>query len=243
MGRLVALLISIIAVAIFTVNAFWLQWNGASSIEIINRLPVLFTPSNYVFIFWIVLFAYLLLWILKYYHHRNTKEQITMFQTVLFVLIVILQIASINSWHSEQFIASLILLGLQLISLFVLYMTYPLEKSSISHRYPIAVYFSWILFLFILDICYVLVHIQWHGFGLSNALWAVLIMTLGSAIVLHLRYHHHDVASPVVFIWCYIGIAISNGFDELLVTTAALFLSGVMIVGILFIKKNPVSSK
>lgn len=78
---------------------------------------------------------------------------------------------------------------------------------------------------------------QWSGFGISNALWAVIVMTVGTAIALHLRYHHFDVAYPIVFVWCYIGIAVQNGFDELLVTTAALFLAGVMIVGVFLIKR------
>ena len=37
----------------------------------------------------------------------------------------------------------------------------------------------------------------------------------------------------------FLGIAIANGFNELLVTTASLFLSGVLIVGVLFMRKNP----
>ncbi len=243
MVRLIIILISIVVAAIFTVNVFWLPINGYTTIKIYNRLPVLFAPSNYVFIIWIVIYAFLLLWIVKYIKSRKLNEVVTPVQTLLFVLTVILQITSIISWNYEHFIPSIILLGLQVVTLFILYLTYPLNKKSIQSRYPIAIYLSWTFYLFILDICYVIVHIQWHGFGLSNALWCVLVMTFGTTAIMHLRYHHHDVASPIVFIWCYIGIAVANGFDELLVATAALFLSGVMIVGILFMKKRSVSSK
>lgn len=244
MVRLIILSLSIIVGLLFTINAFWLQWNGVSTVEILNRLPVLFAPSNYVFLFWIVLFVFLIIWVLKYFQlHKGNQTPITSVQVFLSVFIVLFQISSIIFWHNEQFIISLILMGLQLILLFLLYLTYPLKKEAIQLRYPIAMYFSWTLFLFILYFCYLLVHIEWNGFGLSKALWAVLLMTLGVAIMMHLRYHHHDIVSPLVFIWCYVGIAISNGFDELLVSTAALFLSGVMIVGIIFIKKNPSPSK
>lgn len=243
MVRLIAILLSIIVAAGFTINAFWLKFNGYTTIEIINRLPVLFAPSNYVFIFWFILYAYLLFWIFKYMNSRKAKKIVSPIQTFLFVIVAVFQIISILSWNYEQFIVSLILLGLQFVTLFVLYLTYPLNKESIQVRYPIAAYLSWTLYLFILNFCYFVVHIQWHGFGLSNALWCVLVMTFGTAIILHLRYHHYDIASPIVFIWCYVGIAVANGFDELLVATAAIFLSGVMIVGILFMKKSPVSSK
>jgi hypothetical protein len=42
----------------------------------------------------------------------------------------------------------------------------------------------------------------------------------------------------LVFIWAFVGIAVRNGFEELLVSTAALFLSAVMLAGIIFMKKS-----
>ncbi|HWL24424.1 MAG TPA: tryptophan-rich sensory protein [Ureibacillus sp.] len=237
MVRLIIILLSVIVAFAFTVNAFWLQLNGDSTIDIINRLPVLFAPSNYVFFLWIFLYSYLLIWLFKYLKFKKIYGVVTPYQTILFVANIIIQVFSIISWHNEFFIPTIILLGIQFIILFILYRTYPLTKESIIMRQPIAIYLSWTFYLFILSICYVVVHIQWHGFGLSNALWCVLAMTIGTAIILHFRYHYYDVASPIVFIWCYIGIAIENGFNELLVATAALFLSGVLVVGILFIRK------
>lgn len=243
MVRLVTILLSIIIAAVITLNAFLLTLNGYSAIEIINRLPVLFAPSDYVFFIWIFVYVYLFIWVINYVKLRKSDQVITPVQTILFLLTSLFQVTSILSWNYEQFILSLILMGLQFVTLFLLYLTYPVKNKSIKLRYPIAVYLGWTIFLLIFCACYVLVHIQWHGLGLSNALWCVCALTIGTAIILHLRYHHHDIASPIVFIWCYIGIAIANGFDELLVATAAIFLSGVMVVGILFMKKNPVSSK
>lgn len=238
MVRLITMLLSVIVAAAYTVNAFWVQLNGHSTIDIINRLPVLFAPSNYVFILWIPLYIYLFLWVLNCFKLQKAKEVVTRVQLFLFVIIALLQVLSIFSWHDEHFIFLIILLGVQFIALFVLYSTYPLEKRAIQQRYPIAIYLGWSLFLLLLNCCYVLVHNQWNGFGISNALWCVLVMTIGTAMILHLRYHHNDIASPIVFIWCYIGIAVATGFDELLVATAALFLCGVMVVGIMFMKKK-----
>lgn len=239
MSRLIIIFSSLIVAIIFTINAFWLQLNGQSTLEILNRLPVLITPAIFVFYIWFIIFILLILWGVNYIKLRESKNFISPIQTILFFLVVIFQITSLLSFHKEQFNSSLILNGLQLLLLFALYLTYPLKKEFLKLRFPIAVYFSWTTFLFILNICYILVYTEWQGFGISNALWAVIIMTIGTAIALHLRYHHFDIAYPLVFIWSYIGIAFANGFDELLVTTAAFFLSGVMIVGVLFMKKNP----
>lgn len=238
MGRLIILFTSVIVATLFTINAFWLQLNGHSTIDIINRLPLLFAPANYVYYIWFIVFIFLFLWIYHYYKFRGTEFFITNLQTMLFVVVVILQIASLWSWHLEYFVLSTVILLIQVVVLFGLYFSYPLKKEWFTLRMPIAFFFSWATFLLILYGSYLLVDLQWSGFGISYALWAVIVMTLGTAIALHLRYHHFDIVYPIVFIWCYVGIAVQNGFDELLVSTAALFLAGVMLVGVFFIKKT-----
>lgn len=239
MSRLMLVLVSVAVSCVIIIKAFWTQLNGHSTIEIINRLPILFAPAKYVYVVWFAIFFILFLWCFYYFKNRAILKPISTTQTLLFVLAVIFQITSLMSFHNEQFITSFIILALLLITLFILYLTYPMNKEMLKLRIPIALYFSFVSFLFILHICYVLVTIEWQGFGLSNALWAVIFMTIGVAIALHLRYHHYDIVTPLVFVWCYLGIAVENGFNELLVTIAALFLSGVMFVGVLFMRKNP----
>jgi hypothetical protein len=243
MGRLILLFISVIVATIFISNTFWLQFKGHSTIDIIERLPLLLAPANYVYYIWIIIFIFLFYWIYNYINLRHTDLFISKLQTILFILIVILQFASLWSWHSDYIALSIVTLFFQILMQFGLYLTYPLKKELFKLRMPIAIYFSWSTFILILICCYLLVDIQWSGFGLSNALWAVIAMTFGTGIALHLRYHHYDIAYPIVFIWCYIGIAVSNGLSELLVTTAALFLIGVLIVGIFFIRKTPLPQK
>ncbi|RHW34744.1 hypothetical protein D1B33_13940 [Lysinibacillus yapensis] len=243
MTRLILLFISVIVATLFTLKAFLFEYNGYSTIELIDRLPLLVAPANYVYYIWLAIFILLFFWIYQYFHLRGENHFISNLQTILFILVVLFQIASLWSWHSNLYVSTIVILLLQVVTLFGLYLTYPLKKSLFKLRMPIAVYFGWSTFLLILNCCYFLVHMQWSGFGLSNALWAVIVMTIGTAIALHLRFHHFDVAYPIVFIWCYLGIAAANGFGELLVTTAALFLAGVIIVGIFFMKKNPVHLK
>ena len=102
---------------------------------------------------------------------------------------------------------------------------------------------AWSTFLFMTNSSFTLTAFEWEGFGLSKPLWAVILLTIGTGIALYICYKYFDIAYPSVFIWAYLGIAFHNGFDELLVTTAALFLCGALLVGIVFIKKNPVYQK
>lgn len=238
MVRIFLLFTSLIIMAAFTISAFWLELNGEATIDILNRLPLLFSPANYVYLLWFVIFASLFVWNVKHYKNRHTSLRISTLQTGLFVGISLLQVAFLFIWHHELYISALIFLVLQLLSLFGLYKTYPLNEEGIQLRIPIAAFLGWSLFLFFALISYTLVFFEWPGFGLSNALWAVILMTIGTASTLHLRYHYSDIISPLVFIWGYLGITFTNSFEELLVSTAALFLCGVMVAGILFMKKN-----
>ncbi|RKQ19385.1 hypothetical protein [Ureibacillus endophyticus] len=239
MTRLFIILFSLTITMYFTLQAYLLKFNGKSTIDIINRLPLLFAPANYVYYLWLIVFIFLFLWANKYWSLRNTEKSITNLQTIFISCVMLLQISNLICWHYEYFLQSLILFFIQLLLMFALYLTYPLKNEMLRIRIPVAIYFGWSTYLFILQFCYILVYYGWEGFGLSNALWAVIVMTVGTAIALHLRYHYYDIIFPIIFIWCYIGIVIANGFDELLVSTAALFLSGVMIAGIFFMKKNP----
>ena len=80
---------------------------------------------------------------------------------------------------------------------------------------------------------------SWNGWGLSDQLWTVIMLTVATALALHIRFHHSDIPLTLVFIWAFVAIAVRHGMDELLVSTAALFLSGVLLTGILLIKKKP----
>ena len=237
MPRFLLMTISYIVSLILTFSSFFTKLNGQSFLEISNRFSVVFAPVDGSHVIWIVIYLFTGYWLVM-----NIKKT-SMKQSALFSCINILQALTIYVWHHELFIVSLGITLLLVLYLFMLYNTYPLHDKSLSGRIPFAIYFAWMTFTFITNISFTLTAYGWNGFGLSTPLWAVILLTLGGAIALHIRFHHFDIMYPSVFIWAYIGIALHNGFDELLVTTAALFLCGVLLVGILFIKKNPAYQK
>ncbi|WNN75662.1 hypothetical protein RKS58_20435 [Lysinibacillus capsici] len=237
MPRFILMTISYLVSIILTFSSFFVNINGQSSLEIANRFSVVFAPVSVSHVIWIIIYFLLGYWLVM-----NMKKT-TLKQSALFSCINILQALTIYVWHHELFIVSLGITLLLVLYLFMLYNTYPIQDKSLFGRIPFSIYLAWMTFIFITNTSFTLTAYGWNGFGLSTPLWAVILLTLGGAIALHIRFHHFDVMYPSVFIWAYIGIAIHNGFDELLVTTAALFLCGVLFVGILFIKKNPAYQK
>jgi len=241
MGKLFIATLSYLASLAFSLTAFLYQINGYTTLEISTRLPVLLTPATYGYAIIAVMNLLFALWLYTYWKNYKTFENITVLQTTLFVLVNVFYMIALLTWHHYQFILSLVTLALLVASLAALYFTYPYSDNKLSSRIPISICFGWITFLLMTNTNFVLTIYEWNGFGLSYQLWTVIAMTLGTAIAMHFRYHFHDIAYPSVLIWSYIAVAVQNGFDELLVSTAALFLSGVMLAGIFFVRKTQIA--
>ncbi len=232
MPKIILMTITFIVSLILTFSSYFIKINGQSSLEISNRFPVMFAPINISYMIWILIYIFLAYWLVMNFQKTSIK------QTVLFSNVCILQALSILFWHYELFIVFICCSVILVLYLFLLYSTYPYTNNTLSGRLPISLYFAWSTFIMMTNASFTLTSYGWHGFGLSNPLWAVILLSISVAIALHIRYHYYDIVYPSVFIWAFIGIALHNHLDELLVTTAALFLCGVLIVGILFVKKK-----
>ncbi len=241
MGRIICIYITLIIASIFTINAYWIGLNNQTTIEMFNRLPLLFAPSNYVYLLWFIVIALLFIYFMTFKKENQSLLFKSNLQVSLLICSVAFHVITLYFWHYDLILTAVILGAASLLITFSLYITYPLTSESIKYRTPIALLFSWQIFIFILMFNYTLMTFEWSGFGISDALWTVIFLTGGTAVALHLRYHHYDILAPIVFTWCYIGIAFSNGLSELLVTIAALFLCGVMIAGIYLLKKKKLS--
>lgn len=212
--------------------------NGQTTGNISDSYTILVFPAKYVFYAVTIIYISILYWLYKLWQMvRKQVITISKIQTVLFSVSMILQIVSLYYWHQQSFILSCVILILATILFAVFYLLMP-ATNTCSSRLPISFYLAWLTLVIMLHIAIILVHSHWDGFGISQPLWAVILLTLFMAIALHIRFHHYDPYFPILFIWFFIGIAIANNFEELLVSTAALFLSGVLIAGILFMVKK-----
>ncbi len=238
MLRYILVIVSLLAVITTNALANILPLNGQTTGEISNRLPVLFTPAGYVFSIWSLIYLLLIFWVIGLWRNRFNKDALYERRSLLFIISCVFNIAWIFLWHYEYFLLTVLVMISLLLTLIILYRTYPVQDNRLSSRLPISIYLGWISVATIANISYVLTVYEWSGWGLSDPLWAVIMMTIGAALALHIRFHHFDIAYPAVFIWAFIGIAVRNGFEELLVMTAALFLSAVLLVGIIFIRKK-----
>ena len=226
----------IIMITVYITSIF-IPFNDITAAEIMNRLPILFTPAGYVLVIWVFIYILLGGWIYNFWRTRdNYSKTVLNIRTLLFTFISLFNIVMIYSWHYEFFNLEFIVMLLVLLLTTALYFTYPKKENRFWDRVPISVLFGCNVITFIELINYMLTLHEWGGWGLSNSLWAVIYLTVSTAIALHFMYHYRDIAFNVVFIWFFVGIAVKNGFDELFVSTAALFLTAVIVASFYILK-------
>lgn len=212
--------------------------NDQTAANILNRLPVLLAPASYVFFIWIIIFLFLFIWVSGFWRNRfNQTLTLLNRRAILFIVSLSLNILYVSFWHYEFFMWTIITLIALLCTNALLYFSYPKKKNKLYKRLPISLYFGWNVFSFMCLTNYLLTHGEWSGWGISQSLWSVVFLTMTTAVGLHFLYHYEDIAFNSVLMWGFVGIAMKNGFDSLFVTTAALFLTGV-IGAYFFILKN-----
>ncbi|MFJ8066591.1 tryptophan-rich sensory protein [Psychrobacillus sp. NPDC096426] len=239
MVKIILLILSLISTITVHILANTLPINDQTTGSILNRLPIFFTPAPYVFFIWIIIYILLACWIWNSINEYRATRQLPLKRVLLFAVTSIFHIAWILFWHFELFNYSLIMMFALLGTLFLLYTTYPIQEQNWMSRLPISIYFGWVFIATFIHIDYLLTYHELSGLWITKSLWTVIFLTIATAIALHFRYHYKDSAIVVVFIWAFIGLAVRHLFNELLISTASIFLSSVLVVGILFIKKTP----
>lgn len=232
------MLVSFLLMMIAIVTATILPLNGQTTGNVPDSYTILAFPSKYVFLVVILVYLSILYWFYKQWQIvRNKQISISILQTFLFSLAMLLQIVWIYYWHQEMYITSGVFSIISALLLTVFYMLLPI-KNTLSQRIPISLLLAWFVILVSFNFAVILTYNYWEDFIFSTPLWTVILLTFIAAVALHIRFHHHDPYFPLLFIWFYLGIAIHNNFDELLVSTAALFLSGALIAAMLFLRKK-----
>lgn len=231
MFRLFVMTLLVLSSFFVSVVAEMKPFNDKTTLEIINRLPSILIPANFVFFFSFLIYIFLICWLYGFWRNKSQASvNMLNYRAFIFSTISILHIVYIYVGHYEYFISAIIMSIVMLLLLAALYFSYPKRENTVTDRLPISLYFGWHLFNFMLLINYTLTLHEWNGLGISQPLWAVIYLTIITAIGLHFLYHHNDLPLNSVFMIGFIGISIKNGFDSLFVTIAALFLTIVIVV-------------
>lgn len=239
------LLVALSVLATLVVNglANALPINGQTTGEISNRYPVLFTPANYVFAIWGLIYLGLIaMAIFQALPSQRDNPRLVRSRPWL-ALSGVANISWLLLWHYEQFLltmlAMLALLGLLILT----YQRLEVGRQPVPPaerwlaRLPISIYLGWVSVATIANASTLLVILGWSGWGISAPTWTLLMV--GAALVIDwlMVRRRADAAFSLVLAWAFAGIAIRNAGVAVLLggawaaTALAVVLAGVALWG------------
>lgn len=187
-----------------------LPLNGKTTGQLSDQYPNLFVPAGITFSIWGVIYLLLLVFcILQFFRKNNDAVQ------SIGSLVIInfgLNAAWIVSWHYEFIVVSLLIMaGLLLTLVFI-------NKSLIgNHAYffklTFGIYLGWICIAAIANVTTLLVHYNWTGFGITEEVWAILMILAGCAIAGFVIQRLKNPFIAIAVCWGFMGIILKRHDD------------------------------
>jgi len=215
--------IGFLAVVAVNALAVLLPINNRTTQELSDKYPNLFVPAGITFSIWGVIYLLLALFIIYQFvaAFKKSSNERGIFEKIgiLFFISCIFNIAWILVWHYEIVWLSLVVMVLLLISLISIYVRLKTGKTEIKNsekilvNIPFSVYLGWITIATIANITAFLVKINWDRFGISEQLWAVIVIAVGVIITLAIVFSRNDIFYCLVVIWALVGILLKRTAD------------------------------
>jgi hypothetical protein len=237
-------LIGFLAMVLINALAVMLPINNRTTQELSDKYPNLFVPAGITFSIWGIIYLFLAVFVIYQFIVAFKKSSDTrgIFEKIgtLFFISCIFNVAWILAWHYEIVWLSLVIMILLLISLISIYVRLGTGRSGIRNsekilvNIPFSTYLGWITIATIANATAFLVQINWNRFGISDQLWAVIMIAAGVIITLATLFSRNDLFYCLVVIWALAGILIKrtadNSMPDQLVIIASI--AGIAILGI-----------
>ena len=196
-----------------------LPLNGITTGDVSDAYQNLFAPTGLTFAIWGLIYLLLAGYVLyqaRWFRGNENADNIQMLDRVgtLFIISSLANAAWIFTWHYDMIPLSMAFMLVILISLIYKMKTilqYQLSlKEKIFVKLPFSVYFGWITVATIANATVLLVSLNWNGFGIPGATWAVIMIIVGMLIGAAPSIRNRDAAYALVFVWAYYGIYIKH---------------------------------
>jgi len=205
--------IAFILMVVVNILAVVLPINGVTPGQVSDSYPNLFAPAGFTFSIWGLIYLLLLGFVVYQFTTLKKENKCLDFLNklrVLFIVSSLLNTAWIFSWHYKIIpLSTLLIIGI-LICLILIIRLLKNQDLSLSQytflRLPFSVYFGWITVATIANITVLLVSLGFNGFGISEEIWATIIILIGAIIAILTILKNNDIAYGLVILWAYFGI-------------------------------------
>jgi len=249
-NKLKQLLVILALLATIAINgmANALPLNGLGTGEISDRFKVYFVPAGYVFSIWGLIYLALLAY--ATYQSLPSQRDNPRLQAIgyLFVGSSIANIVWLFLWHYEVFTLTIFAMLALLGCLIAIYLKLDIRRSAVPAKekwfvhVPFSIYLGWITVATIANFTSLLDFLNWGGWGLDPAVWAIILFGAATIIGGLMSFTRGDVAYSLVLIWALSGIAVKHA-DTTQVANSAWVATGLvgllLVIGLVWRRKSP----
>lgn len=233
--------IQVVVATIFTI-----AFNGISqalpignqtSADVSNRNMTFFTPANYAFSIWGVI--YLLLLVYAVYQALPAQRTNPNARKIAwpFILSCVLNCVWITLFQYNQFVLSVIVIVAFLLSLMYIYVTLNIGHAQVSNgerwalHVPFSVYLGWLSVATIANISVLGVANNWGDlFGIAQPTWAAIMLVVATLVGIILAVTRRDVAYVLVFVWAFTAIVSKQAATPIVANTAVAMVIVLLVV-------------
>ncbi len=245
------------AVIVVNILANTLPINDQTTQSVSASYKNLFTPAGFTFGIWSVIYLGLLSFVI--YQSKgvlqrgaNTAKTVASQLGVIFFLNCMANVAWLISWHYEIFpltIAFMAFILLTLIDINVrIYSLIEKMGTSLPLKWlvkiPFGLYLGWICIAAIANVAVYLTDLDWQGFGLSEQVWAAIMIIIGGGVGLFLLKRLRLISAVIAITWGIAGIYFNRWQDSTpTVSTTCIIVIIALIVGLILmeLKRKPIT--
>ena len=227
-----------------------LPLNGLRPQDVSALYPNLFTPAEYAFSIWGLIYVLVACFILYQFSTLNplneSSQKLILDIGPYFIISSLANAAWIFAWHYRMIPLSVLLIIILLLCLIAIALRLSREKGLTARellfiKLPFNAYLGWVTVATIANVAVLLVSIGWIGWGIPEPVWTVLALVLGLALGLVITVKIHTALYGLALVWGYAGILVRhvspygfNGAYPMVIVTAAVCIAFIF-AGILYI--------
>lgn len=209
-------ILGFIGVLVMNYLANALPLGGRNTGEISGLYPTLFTPTGLTFAIWGLIYLLLAVFIVLQSKGLFQKDKPTQsFVDAIgpwFFINCLSNMAWLLAWHHLMIGLAMVIMLVILASLIIIYERLQIGRvepgAGIKYGVflPFSVYLGWITVATIANASILLTDIGWDGFGISPAIWTIIMLVIGTLLGLIMLFRRKDVAYALVLVWAFYGI-------------------------------------
>ncbi len=197
-------------------------FGGITNADISNKYDTVFTPAGITFAIWGViylsLFGFTIYHLIRAYKddvHSEANKDVLKIEN-LFIINNIATTFWVFAFTYEYLLTSMLLIIVQLIALVKIFINLNLFdndktfSSKLFTAFPLTIYFAWLCVANIANISLYLVSVNWDGFGIAPAVWAMVMIIVTVVLSAFIIIKKKNPFFGLVVVWALYGIVLKR---------------------------------